>query len=417
MLTIEQARDVVLSECEPLQAEDVLVTESLGRALAEPIIAHMDIPPFANSAMDGFAVISRDTDGASAESPRVLRLAGVVRAGDTGQVRVDSGMAWKIMTGAPMPAGADAVVEVESTREEDGLVFVLREVTAGHNVRPAGEDSPKGATIFSEGTSLGPAEIGVLASLGRTRIKVHRLPTVSILATGSELVEPGGTLGPGQIYNSNSYTALAQCQEIGIRPLVLGIAPDEYSVTKELISRGLEGDVLITSGGVSVGDYDFVKEVQDDLGVERLLWRVAMKPGKPLSFGVYRRPHGKCVVFGVPGNPGASMVSFELFIRPALLRLMGHRRIQRPMIQAELGQDQPNREDRVHVVRVLLKWQGGRYVAWSTGAQGSGRLRAMVGADGLAFVPPDGGGRRKGDIVPVMVIGQRLSEVGCVAGS
>ena len=409
MVSIEEARDLILSYCRPGPLEVVPLSRALGRALAQPVIAEIDIPPFPNSAMDGYAVVASDTVGASEGRPVVLRLEEVIRAGTVGRVPIRPGSASKIMTGAPLPAGADAVVEIEAAAQAGADVLIRREVAPGENVRLAGEDSARGELVFDAGTAVGAPEVGVLASLGRSQVLVHGLPTVAVLATGSELVEPGNPLGLGQIYNSNAYTAEAQCREIGLQPTLLGIAPDDFERTVQVTRRGLEHDVLITSGGVSVGDFDLVKEAQESLGVERMLWRVAVKPGKPLAFGVYRRSSGgTSLVFGVPGNPAASMVSFELFIRPALLSLMGYARVQRPVVEAELAQDQPNSDERVHVVRVVLERRRNGLLARSTGPQGSGRLRAMVGADGLAFVPPDGGGRREGDVVRVMLLGPRL---------
>ncbi|NLG66509.1 MAG: molybdopterin molybdotransferase MoeA [Actinobacteria bacterium] len=405
MISIEEARELILSQCVPLPGEDVPLPDALGRVLATSVEAGFDVPPFSNSAMDGFAIVAADSDSAGADSPVSLEVVDVIQAGAYGERTIRSGTAAKIMTGAPLPDGADAVVEVEETRESGGRVSVFRRVMPWDNVRPAGEDSRKGEVVLPAGTVIGPAEIGVLASLGCAKVRVHGRPAVTIIATGSELVEPGFALGPGKIHNSNAYTSEAQCRELGLEPKRLGIAPDDYDATFAMMKRALSGDVLITSGGVSVGDFDFVKDVQDALGVERKLWRVAMKPGKPLSFGVYHRPTGgRCLVFGVPGNPAASMVSFELFIRPASLRLMGYSQVLRPHATAELAQDEPNGEQRVRVVRVRLERRSGRLVAVSTGSQGSGRLRSMVGANGLAFVPPDGGGRKAGDVVDVVVL-------------
>ena len=405
MISIEEARELILAHCHPLSPEDLPLPETLGRALAQPLVADMDIPPFANSAMDGFAIVAADTDSVKPEHPVSLDVVDVIRAGTCGRIAVVSGTAAKIMTGAPMPEGADAVVESEFTTEAEGSVLVRRRVRSWDNVRPAGEDSSRGTEVLAAGSVIGPAEIGVLASLGLPTVRVHRKPSVAIIATGSELVEPGSPLAKGQIYNSNAYTSEAQCRELRVEPYRMGIAPDEYDVTLAMMKNALTHDVLITSGGVSVGDFDFVKEVQDALGVERKLWRVAMKPGKPLSFGVYKRADGgTCLVFGVPGNPAASMVSFQLFIRPALLRLMGHTAVARPMSTAVLAQDEPNTEDRVRVVRVRLERERGRVVAYSTGSQGSGRLRSMVGANALAFVSPEGGGKAAGEEVDVLII-------------
>ncbi|NLT36017.1 MAG: molybdopterin molybdotransferase MoeA [Gaiellales bacterium] len=411
MISIERARKLILSECEPLPAETLPLSAVLGRVLCSPAVADVDIPPFDNSAMDGYAVRAADTVGALPGSPVSLRIVDTIAAGRVGTVEVMPGCAAKIMTGAPMPRGADAVVESEATREATGAVEVVRTVARRENVRPKGEDSAVGSVVLDEGHVLGPAEIGVLASIGRREVRVFGRPSVSILATGSELVEPGSPLAPGQIRNSNSYTAEAQCRELGLEPARLGIARDDYQVTVDLMRSGLSGDILITSGGVSVGEFDFVKQAQDDLGVQRRLWRVAMKPGKPLSFGVFERPDGRrCLVFGVPGNPAAAMVSFELFIRPAVLRMMGRQAVARPEQRAVLAQDESPTADWVRVVRMHVSRDAGLLMAYSTGAQGSGRLRSMVGANALAFVPP---GRRllAGEEVAVLVLGEDLAEV------
>lgn len=405
LISIEDARELILAHCQLLPPEDLPLSEALGRALVHPVVAAMDIPPFDNSAMDGFAIVAADTEGAKEEEPVSLAVVDVIRAGASGKQVVVSGTAAKIMTGAPLPEGADAVVESESTTEIAGTVLVRRKVKSWDNVRPMGEDSPKGTEVLAAGAAIGPAEIGVLASLGMPTVRVYRKPSVAIIATGSELVEPGNPLAKGQIYNSNAYTSEAQCVEVGVRPQRMGIAPDDYDVTLAMMRNALVNDVLITSGGVSVGDFDFVKDVQDALGVERKLWRVAMKPGKPLSFGVFERPEGgRCLVFGVPGNPASAMVSFELFIRPTLLRLMGHTAVVRSVSTAVLAQDEPNSEKRVRVVRVWLERSEGRVLAHSTGSQGSGRVRSMVGASALAFVGPEGSGKKAGDQVDVMTI-------------
>lgn len=410
MISIEQARELILSECEPLPPESVPLSAALGRVLCVPAVADVDIPPFDNSAMDGFALTSADTAGASAAAPIRLQVVGTIAAGSVGEVEIVPGRAAKIMTGAPMPRGADAVVELEATRQDAGMVEVMRTVALRENVRAKGEDSTAGSVVLNRGHVLGPAEIGLLASIGQERVSVFGRPSVSILATGSELVEPGMPLAAGQIRNSNSYTAEAQCRELGLEPVRLGIARDDYQVTADLMKSGLDGDILITSGGVSVGEFDFVKQVQDDLGVQRRLWRVAMKPGKPVSFGVYGRAGGgRCLVFGAPGNPAAAMVSFELLIRPAVLRLMGRQAVVRPRHRAVLAQDEPPTEGRVRVVRVHVTREKGCLLARSTGAQGSGRLRSMVGANALAFIPP-GRRLRAGEEVEVVVLAEDLVE-------
>jgi molybdopterin molybdotransferase len=253
---------------------------------------------------------------------------------------------------------------------------------------------------------LGPAEIGLIASLGLPIVQVHRRPRVAVISTGSELVEVDQPLGPGQIRNSNSYTLRAQCQQLGIEATALGIVPDDYSATRDLIERGLTYDVLLTSGGVSVGQFDFVKEVQEELGVERRLWGVAMKPGKPLAFGIRDRK----LVFGLPGNPVSAMVSFELFVRPALLRLMGYRKTTRPSYRAIIAEDVANSDGRMYVVRVRAWREESTWHVSSTGAQGSGILRSMVGANGLAFVPGGPRGVRAGEEVEFLLLREDLQE-------
>jgi molybdopterin molybdotransferase len=310
------------------------------------------------------------------------------------------------MTGAPLPGGADAVVQSESTREEDDRVLVLEPERPGRNIRRAGEDVARGDRVLTAGTVFGPAEIGLTASLGLPFVQVHRRPRVAVISTGSELVEVDQPLGPGQIRNSNSYSLRAQCQQLGIHAAALGIVPDDYAATRELIEQGLTYDVLLTSGGVSVGQFDFVKEVQEELGVERRLWGVAMKPGKPLAFGV----RGSTLVFGLPGNPVSAMVSFELFVRPAILRLMGYRKTTRPSYRAIIAEDVANLDGRMYVVRVRAWREGSTWHVSSTGAQGSGILRSMVGANGLAFVPGGPRGVRAGEEVEFLLLREDLQE-------
>lgn len=407
MITIEEARTRVLAEASPLAAEERPLSDSLGGILARSLVAPHAVPPFDNSAMDGFALRAADSVGADRREVS-LSVTDTVPAGHLARVALSAGEAIKIMTGAPLPQGADAVIEVEATEAAGDRVLVRREVVPGENVRLAGEDVPQGTEVLAVGDRVGPAEIGLAASLGFPTLHVHRRPRVAIVATGSELVEVHEAIGPGQIRNSNSYSMEAQCRELDVTVERLGIAPDEYEATAALLKTGLSYDVLITSGGVSVGEFDFVKEVQDDLGVERRLWRVAMKPGKPLAFGV----KDGCLVFGVPGNPVAAMVSFELFIRPALLRLMGHRRVLRPVYQAVMHEDLVNRHGRVHVVRARAWREGNVWHASSTGPQGSGILRSMVNADGLVFVPADTVGVRAGDTVEMTLLHEEYREAG-----
>ena len=406
MISIEEARARVLAEAAPLSAEERPLAEVLGSVLAQDIIAPHSVPPFDNSGMDGFAVRAVDTVEADQDHPAVLKVVFTIPAGTTADGPIRAGEAAKIMTGAPVPEGADAVIQSELTEDLGEQVRILEAVRPGKNIRHVGEDVSAGDRVLTIGTILGPAEIGLAASLGFPTVMVYRRPRVAIINTGSELVEVDQPLGPGQIRNSNSYALRAQCQQVGIQAEVLGIAPDDYESTKRMIQQGLEYDVLLTSGGVSVGDFDFVKDVQDELGVERRLWGVSMKPGKPLAFGVRE---GR-LVFGLPGNPVSTMVSFELFVKPALLRLMGYPRTTKPTYKAVMAEDVSATDNRTYVVRVRAWREDEIWHVSSTGPQGSGMLRSMVGANGLALVPGGPKGVRAGEEVDFLLLREDMQE-------
>jgi molybdopterin molybdotransferase len=289
------------------------------------------------------------------------------------------------MTGAPLPPGVDTVVPVEHTEEAGGTVHVRKHVAPGANVRRAGEDIAEGDAVLERGAVIGPGDMGLLASVGRETVAVSRRPRVAILATGSELVAPGQPLGPGQIRNSNSFTAYAQTLAAGGDPILLGIAPDDRDKTRALMAAALNQDVVITSGGVSVGDYDFVTQVQDELGVERKFWGVATKPGKPIAFGT----RAGTLVFGVPGNPVAAMVCFELYVRPAVLALQGRADVFRPYVYAAANESMGPSRGRAELRRCRMTRSGDALAFSTTGPQGSGILRSMAQADGLVVVPPD----------------------------
>jgi molybdopterin molybdotransferase len=378
VIGIDEAVQRVLAAVRPLGAEEIGLLDALGRTLADEVVAGEDVPPFANSAMDGFAVRGDDLRSGLRE----FVLVDEVPAGYVSQVRLAPGQAAKIMTGAPLPDGADTVVPVELTEA-------------------AGEDLRRGDAVFAAGQGLGPAEIGLLASLGHDRVRVARRPRVAILATGSELVPLGQPVGPGQIRNSNSYTANGQVLRAGGEPVLLGIARDDREETRRLVARALEEDVAITSGGVSVGEFDFVKEVQDELGVERGFWGVRVKPGKPISFGV----RDATLVFGVPGNPVAAMVCFELYVRPALLAMQGRSDVYRPAFTAVSEEPVAQAAGRVEARRCRLAVRGGAWTFSTTGPQGSGILRSMALADGLVFVPTGFGGGPAGTPLTVMLLG------------
>ncbi len=397
MITLNEAIDLVLAEVRPLGSERLPLLETLGRVTAAKVISPSPVPSFDNSAMDGFAVRGADLVGAA--HGEGLLITAEIPAGRPSGESLEPGCAARIMTGAPLPEGADTVVQVEHVEERDGRVFVTTAPAMGKNVRYAAEDVRRGDVVLPGGAPVGPAEIGLLTSIGVEELAVARRPRVAILSTGSELVPPGRPLGPGQIRNSNSFTAWGQVLAAGGEPVLLGIAPDEPDETRRLIAQALDADVTITSGGVSVGDYDFVKQIEDELGVERRFWGVATKPGKPLAFGVHK---GR-LVFGVPGNPVASMVCFELYIRPALLAMQGRRDFWRPWLTAVAGEPVKATKDRAEVRRCLLSHDAdGGWRFTTTGPQGSGILRSMVLADGLVVVPARHPGGAAGD--PYLVV-------------
>lgn len=401
MLSVEEALEKVLSMFHPLEPEEVDLLDSLGRVLAEDVFADMDIPPLDNSAMDGYAVRAEDTKGASPQSPRVLRIIHEVPAGYISEKAVEPGTAIRIMTGAPIPPGADAVVRFEDTRREGDTIYVMREVKPGAEIRRAGEDVKKGELKLRKGTTIRPAEIGMLAALGKKRVKVIRRPRVAILATGDELVEPDEIPGPGKIRNTNAYSNAAQVLKYGGIPILLGIARDNRDELAAKLREGLEkgADLILTSGGVSVGDFDLVKEVLAAEG-EITFWQVRMKPGKPLAFGVL----GGVPLLGLPGNPVSVMVAFELFARPAILKMQGKTCLQKPTIEAILLDEIPSKDDRRHFVRVIVEKRGDEWYARLTGEQGSGILTSMVKANGLAIIPEEWRKAEAGSRVKVMML-------------
>jgi molybdopterin molybdotransferase len=404
LISIEEATTRVLAEAHPLSVESRPLADVLGMVLGEEIVASDSVPPFDNAGMDGFAVRAGDTVDATSDSPVRLAIGETIPAGHVATVALGAEEAARIMTGAPIPEGADAVIQLEATEEAHGQVVIYEAVKPGKHIRRAGGDVVAGDRVLGSGTVLGPAEIGLIASLGRPAVQVHRRPRVAIVSTGSELVDVDQVPGPGQIRNSNGYALQAQCRQLGIEPTMLGIAPDEHEATRLLMEQGLKHDVLLTSGGVSVGRFDFVKDVQDELGVERRLWGVAMKPGKPLAFGV----RDKTLVFGLPGNPVSVMVSFEMFVRPALLRLMGYRKTTRPLYRAIISEDAVNQDGRVFLLRVRAWREDGVWHVSSTGSQGSGIMRTWVGANGLAFVPGGSRGVRAGEEVEFLLLREDL---------
>ncbi len=396
MISINEAIDAVLAAVSPLADEEVPLLQALGRASSERIVSPEQVPSFANSAMDGFAVAGVELENGR----RDFRVAVDIPAGKHVAETVARGEAARIMTGAPLPPGTDTVVQVEHTSTSKEVMTVEKVPETGAHVRRAGEDVSVGDVLLERGAPLGGAEIGLLAAVGVERVRVTRRPRVAILATGSELVGPGLPLRPGQIRNSNSYTAYGQSVAAGADPILLGIARDDLDETRRLLAAALENDVVVTTGGVSVGDYDFVKQVQDELGVQRRFWGVATKPGKPLAFGT----RGDTLVFGVPGNPVSSMVAFEMYVRPALLALQGRQDVYRPWFYAESAEPVPRSKQRTEVRRCRLTHEDGRVCFTTTGPQGSGILSSMAGAEGVFFVPPGYPGGEAGATLLTMLL-------------
>ncbi len=415
MISVEEALEKVLSGVEVLEPEQKPILDCLGQVLAEDVYSTIDIPPLDNSAMDGYALRAKDTRGANESSPRYLIVVGEVAAGSMPTKNVRPGTAVRIMTGAPLPEGADAVVQFEDTDEVNrkssrgdlSQIGILCQVEKGLNVRGRGEDIARGDLVLKKGKVLRPQEIGVLASLGRsTTLVIHR-PTVAILATGDELIGVDQPLAPGKIYDSNTYTIAAEVFRYGGIPKILGIGRDSVRSLIEKIDEGLDADMLITTGGVSKGDYDIVKDVLAERG-EIDFWTVCMKPGKPLAFGIMKKMEGrkkrKVPHLGLPGNPVSSMITFEQFARPAILKMMGQKTLAKPAVRAIIEDDVVNTDGRRIFARVMVTKRGGQYHASLTGPQGSGILTSMTRANGLAIIPESSKGVKAGDMVEVQML-------------
>jgi molybdopterin molybdotransferase len=379
VISVGEALACVLDATPRLGAERVALADALGRVLAEGVVSTRAVPNAANSAMDGYAVRHAD---ASAPGAR-LRVVGVVPAGTVRTETLAPGTAVKIFTGSAVPPGADAVVKVEDTEEQDGVVAVRVAVPLGNNIRQAGEDVAPGQEVLASGAVIGPADVGVLASLGRATLLVHQRPRVTILSTGTELVEVEDAVGPGQVVNSNAYALAAAVREAGGEPVALPIVRDRPDDVRAGLAEAMRGDVVLSSGGVSVGDFDFVKEALDEAKVERLFWKVAQKPGKPLTFGRL----GARLFFGLPGNPVSALVCFYLYVRPALRRLQGHTRLHLPTTEARLAVAVRKAADLTEFIRVRVADGPNGPVATPASSQSSGVLTGL-GAGAALLVGP-----------------------------
>ena len=396
-LSVTNAQKCILESVRLLAAESAGLEQSLGRVLAEDVRANRDIPPYDVSAMDGYAVRSADL----ANVPVTLEIIEDIKAGDMPGKTVQAGRCARIMTGAPVPQGADAVIRVEDTElVSDKKVQINVAVKSGNDIRLQGEGMRNGDVVLTAGTEITPGVTGVLATVKRAQVQVYRRPRVAILSTGNELEGMDDPVDPDKIPNSNSYALMAQVQALGMEPDLLGIARDDPAELEEYLQRGLRFDVLLVSGGTSVGVHDYVRPTIEALGVQMKFWRVAMKPGHPVAFGTTE----KCKVFGLPGNPVSSMVCFEQFVAPALRSMMGHARIYRRTIAARLTHNVKHQPGRTEFIRVTLAKDERGYTATSTGAQGSGMLLSMARADGLMVVPAESTGIVAGEQVTVQLL-------------
>ena len=386
-LSIEAARCCVLDAVRLLPPETCAVEDALGRVLAEAVRSHRTLPPADCSAMDGYAVRAADLASASREAAVLLPVAYEVAAGGAASPPLPTRHAARIFTGAALPPGADTIVRQEDTEPDASGVRFLVAPPRGLDVRPAGEDVGAGDLVLDVGAAIGPAEIGMLAALGRSHVVVRRRPRVAVLSGGDELIEPDGDPSGGRIVASNSYSLAALARAAGAEATYLGIARDTPEALEEKLRAGLHADAIVSSAGVSVGDRDYVRPVLEKLGCTLVFWGVRMKPGYPLAFG--RFGEAGPLVFGLPGNPVSAMVTFELFVRPALRRMAGHARPFRPVIEARLAHDLEKAAGRAHLVRVTLERTPDGFLARSTGSQSSGVLRSMALADGLLVFPAE----------------------------
>lgn len=399
LLSVDEARERVLGQVRPLQPLELPLTEAYGCVLAKSLVAERDIPDFASSAMDGFAVRSSEVADALPSSAVELRVVGRAMIGERPEGTVGGGEAFAIATGAPVPAGADTIVPVENTEVTDGFVRILSGSAAGKHVRPSGEDVRAGETLVQAGRRLQAPELGLLATAGFSHPAVHPRPRVVILSTGDELIPPSHAAEYGQVHDSNAYTLFAALREAGAVPRIAGISKDDVDAFKELVLSNLtQADAFISSGGVSVGERDVVKSAFFRRG-EVAFFKVAMQPGMPQGFGeIEGKPY-----FGLPGNPVSVFVSFEVFVRPALMKMMGRRQLFRPEVPARLEEDVTGPAGKTQFARVRVRRTKDGWVATPTGGRGSNLIATVAKANGLAIVPVGVETAQAGSLVKVML--------------
>jgi len=400
MINIDEARGIILNHTEIMDLEKVDLLSSLGRAAGEDIAASFSLPPWDNSAMDGYAVRFDNIQPATPDQPVELKVIEDLPAGYISKNRLSPFETIRIMTGAPIPEGADTVVMKEDTSSSGDTVKILVPPHKGENIRLAGENIKKGGQVLRKRILIRPPHIGMLASLGISYLFVYQRPRVAILSTGDEIREIDSARNPSKIINSNTYSISALVKEAGAIPIILGIARDDKKDLIAKIQKGLSADVIITTGGVSVGEYDYVKDALEATGAKIEFWKVAMRPGKPITFGTIKDK----LIFGLPGNPVSCMISFEQFVRPALLKKMGHKHLYRPCLWATAKEDFQAKKNLTYFLRVRVFCQDGELFATTTGNQGSGILRSMVQANGLMIVPPDKKKVKAGEKMMVQIL-------------
>ena len=401
MVSFEEARTIILDCVQSVGVERIHLLEASGRVLAEDLTAPWDLPLWNNSAMDGYAVRWQDC----ANRPCTLRVTGFLPAGaKVDGIAVEAGCAVRIMTGAPAPDGCDAVVPVEETDDGQMEVTLKEVVTKGQHIRFRAEDVAAGVIFARRGARIRPPEVNMLAGFGIALVPVYRRPIVAILSTGDELVELGHMPGPGEIINSNTLSLAAAVREANGIPRIIGIARDNRESHLEKLGEGLKADVLITSAGVSAGDCDLVRDVLEELGAKQMFWKVAIKPGGPTAFAMY----GSTPVFSLPGNPVSTMITFEEFVRPALLRMQGYQRVFQPLFKAVLRETLNKKPGKIQMVRVRLEKERGLWYATSAGNQQTAILKTMVDAQAIAVLPAESSGFAAGAEVDVHFFGNHI---------
>ena len=400
MIQVQEALDKILSQIQFKGVEKIPLDQALGRVLAEDVVSRVNNPPLDNSAMDGYALIAQDIQSATPENPVKLEVVEEIAAGYTAKGTLKPGQTMRIMTGAPIPPGADAVLMQEDTQKDGNSILCLDRADVEENIRRAGEDVKIGEGVLKKGTTLSPAHIGMMAVVGRSQIAVSQRPTVSILSTGDEILELDETPQGPQIFNSNGHMLAAQIKSAGGIPLYLGIAKDTEKDLMEKFEWALKADIVVSSGGVSVGDYDLVKSSLQKMGQDMLFWKVAMKPGKPLAFGRI----GKIPIFGLPGNPVSSFVSFEQFVRPSLRKVLGCSDLSHKTVQAKLTRTIHKKPGRLHFLSSIVSWADGEYTVTPAGEQGSGILKSAANANGLLIFPLEADEIKQGQEVAVQLL-------------